>query len=81
MTQIIKESEGVEYVIDTICYMHDLVCWKILYIWRKSILGNFKAALYSCIFPDNLDRNGCWRTNVYCISTVDHWWNHCTYII
>ena len=39
--------------------MHDLVYWKIFYIWCKSILGNLKAALYSCIFPGDFDRNGC----------------------
>lgn len=47
----------------------------------KSILGNLKAALYSCIFPGDFDRNGCWRTDLYCTSIVDHRRNHCTYII
>ena len=37
--------------------------------------------LYSCIFPGDFDRNGCWRTDLYCISIVDHRRNHCTYII
>ena len=64
-----------------ICYMHDLVYWKIFYIWCKSILGSLKAALYSCIFSGDFDRNGCWRTDLYCISIVDHRRNHCTYII
>ena len=54
---------------------------KFFYIWCKSILGNLKAALYSCIFPGDFDRNGCWRTDLYCISIVDHRRNYCTYII
>ena len=52
-----------------------------LIIWCKSILGNLKAALYSCIFSGDFDRNGCWWTDLYCISIVDHRRNHCTYII
>ena len=61
--------------------LYDLVYWKIFYIWCKSILGNLKAALYSYIFPGDFDRNGCWRTDLYCISIVDHRRNHCIYII
>ncbi len=29
----------------------------------------------------DFDRNGCWWTDLYCISIVDHRRNHCTYII
>lgn len=75
---------GRNYILEdivTIYYMHDLVYWKIFYIWCKSILGNLKVALYSCIFSGDFDRNGCWWTDLYCISIVDHRRNHCTYII
>ena len=61
--------------------MHDLVCWKILYIWNKGILGNSETALHSGILPGDPDWNDCRWTDVYCISAIDCMWHHCTYNI
>jgi len=37
--------------------------------------------LLCIVVPGDFDRNGCWRTDLYCTSIVDHRRNHCTYII
>ena len=58
-------SEGVKNVIVIIYNLYDLVCWKIFYIWCKSILGNLKAALYSCIFPGDFESISFKMYNVY----------------
>ena len=42
--------EGEKDVIIIIYYLYDLVCWKIFYIWLKSILGNPEITLYG-YFP------------------------------
>jgi hypothetical protein len=38
--------EGEKDVNSIIYYLYDLVCWKIFYIWLKSILGNHEITLY-----------------------------------
>ena len=52
--------------------------------WRAykhlSVYADLTWGLNS-IFPGDFDRNGCWRTDLYCTSIVDHRRNHCTYII
>lgn len=61
-------------VIVIICNLYDLVCWKIFYIWIKSILGNYEITLYSYFLPGDIDRYGCRWTDVHCFSIVDHRW-------
>ena len=56
----------------------DLVCWKIFYIWLKSILGNPEITLYGYFLPSDIDWNGGRRINVYSFSTIDHWWDYRT---
>ena len=38
--------EGEKDVNSIIYYLYDLACWKIFYIWLKSILGNHEITLY-----------------------------------
>ena len=59
-----------------ICNLYDLVCWKIFYIWIKSILGNYEITLYSYFLPGYIDRYGCRWTDVHCSSIIDHWWHY-----
>ena len=47
----------------------------------KASWGILKLLCTVVFFPGDFDRNGCWRTDLYCISIVDHRRNHCTYII
>ena len=47
----------------------------------KASWGILKLLCTVVFFPVIFDRNGCWRTDLYCISIVDHRRNHCTYII
>ena len=68
--------EGVKNVIVIIYNLYNLVCWKIFYIWIKSILGNYEITLYSYFLPSDIDRYGCRWTDVHCISIIDHWWNY-----
>ena len=56
--------------------MHDLVYWKIFYIWIKSILGNYETTLYSYFLPGDIDRYGYRWTDVHCFSIIDHWWHY-----
>ena len=70
--------EGEKDVIIIIYYLYDLVCWKIFYIWLKSILGNHEITLYDYFLSSDIDRNGSRRINVYSFSTIDHWWDHRT---
>ena len=63
-------------VIVIICNLYDLVCWKIFYIWIKSILGNYEITLYSYFLPGYIDRYGCRWTDVHCFSIIDHWWHY-----
>ena len=63
-------------VIVIICNLYDLVCWKIFYIWIKSILGNYEITLYSYFLPGYIDRYGCRWTDVHCSSIIDHWWHY-----
>ena len=65
-------------VIIIIYYLYDLVCWKIFYIWLKSILGNPEITLYGYFLPSDIDWNGSRRINVYSFSTIDHWWDYRT---
>ena len=69
-------SEGVKNVIVIICNLYDLVCWKIFYIWIKSILGNYEITLYSYFLPGYIDRYGCRWTDVHCFSIVDCRWHY-----
>ena len=63
-------------VIVIICNLYDLVCWKIFYIWIKSILGNYETTLHSYFLPGDIDWHGCRWTDVHCISIVDHRWHY-----
>ena len=63
-------------VIVIICTLYDLVCWKIFYLWIKSILGNYEITLYSYFLPGYIDRYGCRWTDVHCSSIIDHWWHY-----
>ena len=54
------------------------LCWKIFYIWLKSILGNPEITLYGYFLPSDIDWNGGRRINVYSFSTIDHWWDYRT---
>ena len=65
-------------VIIIIYYLYNLVCWKIFYIWIKSILGNPEITLYGYFLSSDIDWNGSRRINVYSFSTTDHWWDHRT---
>ena len=64
-------SEGVKNVIVIIYNLYDLVCWKIFYIWIKSILGNYETTLHSYFLPGDIDWYGCRWTDVHCFSIVD----------
>ena len=63
-------------VIIIIYYLYDLVCWKIFYIWLKSILGNYEITLHSYFLPGDIDRYGFGWTDVYCFSIVDCRWHY-----
>ena len=63
-------------VISIIYYLYDLVCWKIFYIWIKSILGNYEITLYSYFLPGDIDRYGYRWTDVHCFSIVDCRWHY-----
>ena len=65
-------------VIIIIYYLYDLVCWKIFYIWLKSILGNHEIILYGHFLSCDINWNGGRRINVYSFSAIDHWWNYRT---
>ena len=66
-------------VISIIYYLYDLVCWKIFYIWFKSILGNHEITLHSYFLSHDIDRDGSMRVNIYSLSAVDHWWDYRTF--
>ena len=68
--------EGEKDVISIIYYLYDLVCWKIFYIWIKSILGNYEITLYSYFLSGDIDWYGYRWTDVHCFSIVDHWWHY-----
>ena len=68
----------VKNVIVIIYNLYDLVCWKIFYIWLKSILGNHEITLYDYFLSSDIDWNGSRRINVYSFSTIDHWWDYRT---
>ena len=70
--------EGEKDVNSIIYYLYDLVCWKIFYIWLKSILGNHEITLYGYFLSSDIDWNGSRRINVYSFFTIDHWWNYRT---
>ena len=70
--------EGEKNVISIIYYLYDLVCWKIFYIWLKSILGNHEITLYGYFLSGDINWNGGRRINVYSFSAIDHWWNYRT---
>ena len=48
--------EGKEDVISIIYYLYDLVCWKIFYIWFKSILGNHEITLYCYFLSSDIEK-------------------------
>ena len=56
--------------------MHDLVYWKIFYIWIKSILGNYEITLYSYFLSGDIDWYGYRWTDVHCFSIVDCRWHY-----
>ena len=68
--------EGVKNVIVIIYNLYNLVCWKIFYIWIKSILGNYETTLHSYFLPGDIDWYGCRWTDVHCISIIDHRWHY-----
>ena len=73
-------SEGEKNVIVIICNLYDLVydlvCWKIFYIWIKSILGNYETTLYSYFLSGDIDWYGYRWTDVHCFSIVDCRWHY-----
>ena len=69
-------SEGVKNVIVIIYNLYNLVCWKIFYIWIKSVLGNYETTLYSYFLSGDIDWYGYRWTDVHCFSIVDHWWHY-----
>ena len=71
--------EGEKDVNSIIYYLYDLVCWKIFYIWLKSILGNHEITLYDYFLSSDIDRDGSRRINVYSFSAIDHWWDYRTF--
>ena len=71
--------EGEKDVNSIIYYLYDLVCWKIFYIWFKSILGNHEITLHSYFLSHDIDRDGSMRVNIYSLSAVDHWWDYRTF--
>ena len=71
-------SEGVKNVIVIICNLYNLVCWKIFYIWVKSILGNYETTLYSYFLSGDIDWYGYRWTDVHCFSIVDCRWHYST---
>ena len=66
----------VKNVIVIIYNLYDLVCWKIFYIWIKSILGNYEITLYSYFLSGDIDWYGYRWTDVHCFSIIDHWWHY-----
>ena len=70
--------EGEKDVNSIIYYLYDLVCWKIFYIWLKSILGNPEITLYGYFLSGDIDWTGGRRINVYSFSAIDHWWDYRT---
>ena len=69
-------SEGVKNVIVIIYNLYNLVCWKIFYIWIKSVLGNYETTLYSYFLSGDIDWYGYRWTDVHCFSIIDHWWHY-----
>ena len=69
-------SEGEKNVIVIIYNLYNLVCWKIFYIWIKSILGNYEITLHSNLLPGDIDRYGYRWTDVHCFSIIDYWWHY-----
>ena len=51
-------------------------CWKIFYIWIKSVLGNYETTLYSYFLSGDIDWYGYRWTDVHCFSIIDHWWHY-----
>ena len=66
----------VKNVIVIIYNLYDLVCWKIFYIWIKSILGNYEITLYSYFLSGDIDWYGYRWIDVHCFSIIDHWWHY-----
>ena len=48
--------EGEKDVNSIIYYLYDLVCWKIFYIWLKSILGNHEITLYDYFLSSDIEK-------------------------
>ena len=71
-------SEGVKNVIVIIYNLYNLVCWKIFYIWIKSVLGNYETTLYSYFLSGDIDWYGYRWTDVHCFSIIDYWWHYST---
>ena len=68
--------EGVKNVIVIIYNLYNLVCWKIFYIWIKSVLGNYETTLYSYFLSGDIDWYGYRWTDVHCFSIVDCRWHY-----
>ena len=65
-------------VINIIYYLYALVYCKIFYIWFKSILVNHEITLYGYFLSSDINWNGSRWIDIYCSSTIDHWWNYRT---
>ena len=65
-------------VINIIYYLYALVYCIIFYIWFKSILGNHEITLYGYFLSSDINWNGSRWIDIYCSSTIDHWWNYRT---
>ena len=68
--------EGEKDVNSIIYYLYDLVCWKIFYIWLKSILGNHEITLHSYFLPGDIDWYGYRWTDVHSFSIIDCRWHY-----
>ena len=68
--------EGVKNVIVIIYNLYNLVCWKIFYIWIKSVLGNYETTLYSYFLSGDIAWYGYRWTDVHCFSIIDYWWHY-----
>ena len=55
--------------------MYVMGVWKIVFLWVKSCLGNYKIVVCSGIFSIDIYFNGSWRTDIHSISDSDRSWN------
>lgn len=67
-----RRNRNVINIITVIYNLYDLCIWKIICIWCKSSLGNFKICCDGGAFTYNLDWNGCWRADLSRDSNLDY---------